>query len=314
MADEENIDTTLNETAAEIAGRDTQPAGEGADTLAGGAGADAGAPPARPMPKSWAKEYQEVWDGLNDRAREIYEKREADFLRGTEGFRTEAAYAKAFREAIAPYQPLLDSQGIRDHAQAVKFLLNAHYQLSSGQPQERANYFARLAKTYGVDVAQLQAAAAGAAPATDPAVAALNARLDKFEGAWGAEQQARYAALQAQTRKEVEAFASDKAHPYFDEVADDVAALIGAYPQISLKEAYERAVWANPVTRAKEQARLTAESGDALRKKATDEARRAAAARGTAIRGKDSERPADEPKGTMDDTLRETLKEIQNRT
>ena len=44
----------------------------------------------------------------------------------------------------------------------------------------------------------------------------------------------------------METFALDtKAHPYFDEVADDIIALLktGA----SLQEAYDKAVWANPV-------------------------------------------------------------------
>lgn len=54
----------------------------------------------------------------------------------------------------------------------------------------------------------------------------------------------------ARIEKEVEAFAADPAHPFFDELSDDIAAILktGA----SLAEAYEKAVWANPVTRAKE--------------------------------------------------------------
>jgi S1-C subfamily serine protease len=53
--------------------------------------------------------------------------------------------------------------------------------------------------------------------------------------------------------KEVNAFATDPAHPFFDEVSDDIIAILktGA----SLAEAYEKAVWANPVTRQKEIAR-----------------------------------------------------------
>lgn len=53
--------------------------------------------------------------------------------------------------------------------------------------------------------------------------------------------------------KEVNAFAADPAHPFFDEVSDDIVAFLktGA----SLAEAYEKAVWANPVTRQKEIAR-----------------------------------------------------------
>ena len=49
---------------------------------------------------------------------------------------------------------------------------------------------------------------------------------------------------------EVNAFAADPEHPYFDELSDEIVAILktGA----SLAEAYEKAVWANPVTREKE--------------------------------------------------------------
>jgi len=55
---------------------------------------------------------------------------------------------------------------------------------------------------------------------------------------------------------EVNAFASDPAHPFFDEVADDIVAFVRAGD--SLSKAYEKAVWANPVTREKEIARQQA--------------------------------------------------------
>jgi hypothetical protein len=119
-------------------------------------------------------------------------------------------------------------------------------------------------------------------------------------------------ALKASTAAEVDAFAKDPAHPYFDEVADHITLLLRD-PKISLKDAYEQAVWANPVTRAKEQARLQKETEEAVRKAAEEEAKKAAAARGTKLRGKDGERASPDFVGSMDETLRETYKEIQGR-
>lgn len=55
---------------------------------------------------------------------------------------------------------------------------------------------------------------------------------------------------QAQLRQEMEQFAADPAHPYFNDVRADMAALIGNGRAGNLKEAYDKAVWANPETRA----------------------------------------------------------------
>ena len=57
---------------------------------------------------------------------------------------------------------------------------------------------------------------------------------------------------------EINIFAADPAHPYFDDVANDITALLRGGGAKDLADAYDKAVWANPVTRAKEQARRDA--------------------------------------------------------
>ena len=54
-----------------------------------------------------------------------------------------------------------------------------------------------------------------------------------------AQQQAEYDAAKARIDQEVNAFASDPAHPYFDEVADEVVRL--THTGMSLQEAYDQA-------------------------------------------------------------------------
>lgn len=61
----------------------------------------------------------------------------------------------------------------------------------------------------------------------------------------------------AKVSKIVDDFAKDPAHPYFDELADEIAVQIKAGKE--LQEAYDTAVWANPVTRQKELARIQLE-------------------------------------------------------
>lgn len=271
------------------------------------------APKPAEAPKSWRKEMHEVFGKLPPEVQAYILKREQDVEAGFKNYDESAKYGKSLQDVISPYQPMLDAQGVKDHAAAVRYLMNAHYQLSVGSPEERTNFLARIAKNYGLDLVKaVEAAKVGADAQPSETEKALLARLQKLESGVNAQQQAQLEALQAKTAAEVEAFASDPAHPYFDEVADHITLLLRD-PKISLKDAYEQAVWANPVTRAKEQARLQKEQEAALREAAEKEAQAALRAKGTRVRGAETDRASPENLGSMDETLRETFKEIQGR-
>jgi len=156
---------------------------------------------------------------------------------------------------------------------------------------------------------------AGQAPAAvDPAVKELRERLDRTEQALTARQTAELEQRRVKTMNEVNEFAADKAHAYFEDVADDIIVLLKT--GLDLPTAYEKAVWANPVTRQKEIERINAESGSARTKKAQEEAAKAKAATVANIRNRDTQRTPTEPRATMrnlDDALRDSMREINSR-
>ena len=82
---------------------------------------------------------------------------------------------------------------------------------------------------------------------------------------------------------------------------------------LPLQEAYEKAVWANPVTRAKELAKQ--QTADLA--KARENARLAALPKKHAasvnVKSRDAGRTPTEPLGTMQDTMKQTLAEIKAR-
>ena len=96
-----------------------------------------------------------------------------------------------------------------------------------------------------------------------------------------------------------------------------VAVLCGSGPLSLIHiSAYEKAVWANPVTRQKEIERLNAEAEAARSKKAQEEAAKAKAATAANIRNRDTQRTPTEPRATMrnlDDALRDSMREIRSR-
>lgn len=109
--------------------------------------------------------------------------------------------------------------------------------------------------------------------------------------------------------KEVEAFASE--HEFFDDVADDIVPFINA--GATLQEAYEKAIWANPVTREKEIARLEKDKQEKLEKEKQEKLEKARKARSTNVKSDTAKAPTG-PKGKMFDDLDDLYAEIQSRS
>ena len=281
-------------------------AAEGDDKVDGADKSDGTHEPIR-VPSSWAKEHHEDWSKLPRSTQEYITLREKQMLDGLSQYKEDAGFGRGLKEIINPYSPLLEAQGVNAE-KAVKTLLNAHYKLSTASPEERANYFAYLAKSYGIDTSSLPAQAQAQA---DPQITALQKGMEEIKNQLSAGQRAALQAETARWEKEVDTFASDPAHPYFEEVADDIVKMIEAGEDLT--GAYEKAVWANPVTREKEIARINKENEAKLRGKAKAETEAAKKAASGNVKSRDTNRTPTEPLGTMEDTLRSTLTDIKSR-
>lgn len=263
-------------------------------------------------PSTWSPELHPFWDKLDPKVQETVLKREEDFHKGIEQYKGDAGFAKTIRDTLAPYQALMTAQQV-DAQGAIKGLLNAHYQLSMTDEATRTGFMANLLKQYKIDPAKLAEAYGNEEKFVDPAVAALQKQVSDLTSNVTAQQTQELEARRSRVLAEVNAFASDPAHPYFAEVADDITIYM-ANTQLSLQEAYDRAVRANPTTWAKEEARLRQAVEADIAKKAKEDAERARRARGTNIRGDSTEKASAEQVGSMDDTLKETFASIAART
>lgn len=269
--------------------------------------------PYKAPPKSWKQEMHPHWEKTPAEVRKYWNEREGQFLEGLKQYDSDRAYAKALREAVTPYQPLLEAQGIKEHQKAVQFLLSAHQQLSDTDPNKRMAFFRKLTNLYNVDPKAL-ATILSSEEVENPALQSLSQEVNTLKSHIAAEQNARFQEAEAKVSAEVDAFSKDPAHLYFDEVADDIAILLRGSDKMTLKDAYERAVWANPVTRAKEQARVQKDAEATLRKQAEEKAAAKLKARGTQVRGQDADRGPTDPLGSIEDTMRETYQKMQSRT
>ena len=256
-------------------------------------------------PSSWSKDKHEHWGKMPREAQEYYMTREKQMLDGLEQYKGDAGFGRQLKEAFTPYKAFLNAQGI-DEAKAVSYLMNAHYKLSSAPAHEKHSYFAQLAKSYGLELPTANKEEAE----VDPNVKALQDKFNQLETQLTQREQAILNERKTQVAKEVEAFAAE--NPYFDEVADDIIPLLNH--GMPLKDAYERAIWANPVTRAKEMARVQTEAEAKLKEKAKKDAEVAKKASGVNVRNRDTGTAPTAPKGTMEDTMRDTLAKIRARS
>jgi len=303
-------DSADTESAPDEAAPDDNPAEQAAPQS--GAEADEQAqeatttPTTLNAPQSWAKEHHQTWASLPPQAQQYIALREKQMLDGLEQYKGHASVGRQMSEAIQPFMPALQARGI-EPARAVQALLNAQAMLD----RDPVAGLKKLASDYRVDLSKI--AAENTLP-IDPNVAALQERLQHFESKLTEREQAELAIKREAVASEVETFANDPANPHFDEVADDIAALMKAYPALSLKDAYDKALWANPVTRAKETARLQQDTEKKLRENARLNALKAKTAASATVRSRDTRRTPTEPLGTMNDTMDDVLKSIRTRT
>lgn len=264
----------------------------------------------RSAPSAWAKEMHEHYAKLDPAVQDYIDEREKSMFTGIAQYKEFNEFGKQMSQAIAPYRDLIQREGI-DAPRAVQALMNAHKMLRESPAEQKQQYFMQLARDYGVDLGQQQ----DEQQQIDPTVKALMNKVSNLEGSINQSKQAEREAAYKAITSEVEAFASDKAHPYFDEVSDDIVMLLKTGAE--LKDAYEKAVWANPVTRQKEISRLQTEQEKSIREKAIAEATAAKKAASTTIRNRDTTRtPTETKRATMrdlDSALRETQREINSR-
>jgi len=264
----------------------------------------------RPVPASWSKEKHEVWSKMTPDAQEYVETREKQMRDGVQAIAKDAEYGRSLAQAIAPYKSLIQAQGLDDTG-AVKHLLNAHHILTNAPLDQRTAYIYQLAGQYGIDIARPSQDGVQSHQRVDPVVRELQQQVRQMQGQLTQRQQADFESRSQQVASEVTSFANDEAHPYFDECSDEIVAQIHA--GLPLQEAYDRAVWANPVTRAKEIARQTAENEAKFKARAKEQANAAKSTRKTNLNGRDTLRKPTATSGTIDDVMRATWAEMQSR-
>lgn len=245
------------------------------------------APAPLKAPASWRPEAKAEFDKLSPTVQAEVVKREEDILRGIGTYKAAADFGHNIDRELQPYAGLMRQHQI-DPVKHIGSLLATHHQLAMGSPEVRLATLTNLAKQFGVDLSA--STASEDSPYVDPEVKALRDQLSQLQSMQQQlvnqqlqdrrmQTEARQAEIRNGLAQELNTFAADAEHAFFDEVADDMALLIGQGRASSLKQAYDLAIRMNPAVLEKETLRVAAKGAS---KKQTSS--NAAAARTTAAR------------------------------
>jgi hypothetical protein len=265
------------------------------------------------VPDTWKPDAQTLWSGVDPVVKAEINRREQEIAKYVGEVQPYVTHAQTWDKIMAPFMPAFQQYKVNpfDH---VNGLLHAHYNLLFGRPEQKIQLIQGLIRDIGLDPRQLFDP--NAKPEERPwakEVGELRSALQQVDGGFKQVSSAMMERQVSDLAEGVMKFAQDEEnHPWFWDVVDDVKNLIDAGAARSLEEAYNMAVLRNPETQAK---RLAADRAKDDAKLKTEAAMKVAAAKkataaNVVSRGQ-GRRP--EPEETVDQTIRNTMKQIRER-
>lgn len=212
-------------------------------------------------PENWSKKDQDMFEGLDDNAKEFLNRRHSQMEKALYKKTQELSGAKhavdSIKQMLDPFRAEFEMSGI-DDVGAIRQLVAAHTSLKS----DPAKAIKWLADSYGVNINMPDAEPAGE---VNPEIQALQNQMKELTS--GQQQSAADAVTQ-----QMEAFqnetdeAGELAHPYFNDVMPDMIGLVKAGQAKDLADAYEKSLWLNADVRKKVLAKQ--KEGDQVKQRA----------------------------------------------
>ena len=215
-----------------------------------------------PKPTTWKKDLLPLWDKIakgetltkeeSKKHLEYLNQRENEFKKGVSVYKAEAERAKALEEAITPFVPELQAQGIHPAAW-INNLGRAHMVLTKAPYEQKVQMFHRLAQDYGVNLNQSTEPQQPVDAYTQQLMQQLyqvNQEVSTIKGRFEMEEQQRL-------NNEIERVRSNKERfPHFDMVREEMAQLLELGKAQDLETAYAKAVRMNDEAWTIEQEKL----------------------------------------------------------
>ena len=260
------------------------------------------------VPSSWAPEAKAKFESLDPAVQRAIAKREQEIDSGLRKKGEEIKRYEPLEALIAPRRDQWSLQGM-DEVKAIQTLFAAQDLLEKdpvrGLTLLAQSYGVNLASVAGQPSAQPDARTTGQ-PQAQPDPVASELQILKQE--LHALKQGREQEVQQTYQSQIEAFASDPANIYFENVKPQMAALLKAGVATDLPDAYQQAVWADPTIRPLLLAQQTAPKTDQARAHAEK-----ARAAGVSVTGSPSAHAPMTSNGSIADDIRMAIHQVSGR-
>jgi hypothetical protein len=270
---------------------------------------DADAKESLQPPSSWRANVRDQFAALPAEVQEEVLRRESDFHKGIEQYRTDADYGRNLKSVFAPYQQDFASLGVNE-TQAVSSLLQTERTLRLGTPEQKLAIFQSMASSYGVPVEAL-VSDDGDVRQTAMLNAQLTSRLNQLEQQLHGFTTAQQSQVQAQVTDSITKFASDPANKWFSDVREDMGRLLEGGIAADLQDAYDKACNMRPDIRAAIAAQQQREADEKRQKEAQQRVIQAKKSASVNVRQSGPKPVASNAPRTIDDTLREVYDRLQ---
>jgi hypothetical protein len=258
-------------------------------------------------PSSWKKEAQAKFATLPPDIQAEVMRREADMHKGLDQYKQNAERAQAYDKVFQPYMPTIQKLGLTPEV-AVSELMKTDHNLRYGTPAQKVAIVQDILKQYQIDPSWFDQIPNNS---VDPQIGQLQSQFQTLQAQQAEWQKQQKEMIESQQTEVLNSTISEfaKSHEHFDLVRDQMADLIqgaGASGRnLSMNEAYEQAIWANPTVRATLLAKQQAEARATAQAKA--EAAKKAAAVNVRTRGT---LPAQKAATSIDETIRAKAQEL----
>lgn len=196
-----------------------------------------------PAPMGWKGDAKVEWNRLPKHVREGINEDYARFNEATQRL-------QAFDQVLTPQRRQQLQMAYGNEVQGLNQIL-ATVEYSNSNPLDFIKWYAN---SRGIDLSRLVASPQQGQETAyvDPALGELQSQVKGLQQLLLTQQQQQVTNWQSQRANELNTFLADSVnHPYANDVFDDMMALISTKRASDLKDAYDKAVYANPSTRAK---------------------------------------------------------------
>lgn len=199
-------------------------------------------------PDGWSGPMKAKFATLDPEVQAEISRRESQLTQKITSQDEERDLGRKVRTAAQPYAAIMQAEGATIDT-AFQSFMNYNFIMRQGTPQQKVQAILNVARQWNVPLQEaLQQPQSNVA--LHPAIETLEQRLNRIEQAEQAQREERQRQEDARIADEIEAFAQDPAHIYFETVKAHMGALMSNGLAKSLQDAYDQACNAHPDIRS----------------------------------------------------------------